>query len=232
MKFLWFALSFLLCILPGCGSESRGDDDSLSDNDDGADDDDSAVGDDDVADDDDFADSPCWFEATLTSDSGSHTWSGACGTGTSSGIHFMVQPGATEPHTVSRISVSPSEHLDPYCSFRVTVNTCAEANGSFDSATDELSGGFVRVRVETEGCSLPLGKSRVSSTTSSVSAVLTGLTPTEVDRSQSPGSTSSSGLLSFDATSTSSTNEDWTISGVVSWSSTHTTVGELAVNCP
>jgi hypothetical protein len=232
MKFLWFVLYLLLWVLPGCGSEPRGDDDTTSNDDDVADDDDTASNDDDVADDDDFADSPCWFEATLSSESGSHSWSGACGTGTSSGIHFMVQPGSTEPHTVSRLSISPSEHLDPYCSFRLTVNNCAEASGSFGAATDELSAGFVRVRVETEGCSLPLGKSRVSSTTSSVSSILKGLTPTEVDRSENPNSISSSGMLSFDATSSSTTNEDWTISGVVSWSSTHTTVGELAVDCP
>jgi hypothetical protein len=231
MKCLWSVLCSLLLVLAACGSEPRDDDDSTANDDDAAGDDDSTANDDDATD-DGITDSPCWFEATLTSDSGNHTWSGACGTGTSSGIHFMVQPGSTEPHRVSRILVFPSEQLDPYCSFRVTVNNCGEASGSFGAETDELSAGFVRVRVETEGCSLPLGKSRVSSTTSSVSAVVNDVTPIEIDRFETPGATTSSGMLSFDASSSSATEESWTISGVVSWSSTDTTVGELALNCP
>ncbi len=229
MKHFWLCLLVLLS-LSSCGSDTSDDDDTVLTNDDDAGDDDDTVltNDDDV----DLTEFPCWFEATLTSKSGSHTWSGACGTGTATGIHFMVQPGAAEPHRVSRISAAPSEYLDPYCSFRVTVNTCGEESGEFGTAVDDLSGDFVRVKVETEGCGLPIGRARTSSSTASVTAEVTGLMPTEIDRSTSPGSIVSSGHLLFDATKTSWTNEEWTISGVVSWSETATTVGELGIDCP
>jgi len=144
----------------------------------------------------------------------------------------MLQPGAGEPHQVSRISVAPTEYLDPYCSFRVTVNTCGSESGVFDAAVDELSADFVRVKVDTEGCGLSIGRARTSSTTASVTAELTGLEPTEIDRSIEPGSIVSSGRLLFDATKTSWTNEEWTISGEVSWTETATTVGELGIDCP
>ena len=228
MNYLGLLLLFLLT-LSSCGSDTRGDDDTASANDDDAVDDDDTTSDDD---DDDLTKYPCWFEATLTSESGSHTWSGACGTGTATGIHFMIQPGAGEPHRVSRISAAPSEYLDPYCSFRVTVNTCGEESGVFGAEVDDLSDGFVRVKVDTEGCGLPIGRARTSSSTASVTAEVTGLTPTEIDRSTSPGSIVSSGHLLFDATKTSWVNEEWTISGVVSWSETATTVGELGIDCP
>jgi len=229
---IWLLPLFLLT-LSACGSDMSDDDDTAPSNDDDAGDDDDTSSDDDDSDDDDgdLTEYPCWFEATLTSKGGSHTWSGACGTGTATGIHFMLQPGSEEPHRVSRISAAPSEYLDPYCSFRVTVNTCGQESGVFGTAVDELSADYVRVKVETEGCGLAIGRARTSSSTASVTAEVTGLTPTEIDRSISSGSIVSSGHLSFDATKTSSTNEEWTISGVVSWSETATTVGELGIDC-
>tara|TARA_Y100001968_G_scaffold131564_1_gene120061 strand:+ start:539 stop:973 length:435 start_codon:yes stop_codon:yes gene_type:complete len=144
----------------------------------------------------------------------------------------MVQPGSAEPHQVSRISVAPTEYLDPYCSFRVTINTCAQSAGLFGADVDELTGDFVRVKVDTEGCGLPIGRARTSSSSAVVSAELSALAPTQIDRSVQPGSITSSGQLDFTAAKTSFVNEEWTISGRVFWTDTTTTVGELGIDCP